>query len=119
MKSITKLAIAAFAVPATGIAANASPTFDGEWSVEVQAHAGQCDQSYRVPINVTDGQISYSGRFSVQASGAVNSAGTLDVQLAHGRDVVNATGQLGSQWGQGQWSSATLDCSGTWLARRS
>ena len=119
MHMIKKLGLVIFAIAATaGLSVSATPAFDGDWFVEVNAQSGHCDQSYRVPITVSSGEISYSGRFSVQASGAVDGAGSLNVQLAHGGEVVDARGRLATDWGRGEWSSATLNCSGTWLARR-
>lgn len=119
MRFASTILLAGLAVATVGFTANANTAFDGNWSVEVHAQTGSCDQSYRLPITVSHGSVNYSGRFPVTASGAVDPAGGLDIEFAHGSDVVAASGRLGSQWGRGEWRSATLDCTGTWLARRS
>lgn len=119
MTPIIRTALAGLALASLGLPAQATPTFDGEWSVQVSPQNGHCDQGYRVPITVANGDIAYSGRFNVEAQGGVDGAGGINVELHHGGDVVAASGRLGPDYGEGQWSSPTLNCSGTWMAQRS
>lgn len=113
---------AAFGVAAAlaaGVAgpAQAATAFDGRWSVKISAETGNCF-SYTVPIEVADGQISYSGRFSATASGEIGAGGTLNVSFARKDDLVQAKGSLQDRIGYGSWQSPTKDCAGTWVARK-
>jgi hypothetical protein len=99
-------------------ASSAQTSFDGLWSVEIVAKASACSLAYAVPINVANGNITYAGLFDAVADGTVGDDGAVRVRLAHSGDVVRATGALSERSGFGQWSSATLECQGTWSARK-
>jgi hypothetical protein len=99
-------------------ASSAQTSFDGLWSVEIVAKATACSLAYAVPIQVANGNITYAGLFDAVADGTVGDDGEVRVQLARSGDVVQATGALGERSGFGQWSSATLECQGTWSARK-
>ena len=104
-----------------GFAANGSfamTAFDGHWSVNIASKTSACDVAYAVPIQVEDGNISYSGPFNATADGKVGSDGRLSVRLAHDGDVVSATGSLTDLSGSGQWSGPGAECAGTWRARK-
>ncbi len=110
------LLIAAFA--ALPGAAMAGP-FDGNWSVMVTSEYGECDRRFNVPIAVRSGHVAYRGRFRSEAHGRVGSNGRVKLVFRHSDQVVNATGTLHSPtFGNGGWKSKTLQCSGTWIARR-
>jgi len=105
-----------FAVALLAAQAAASP-FDGRWTIVAVAHGGHCDEAYRLPIDVQDGAIRYAGPFAVNARGRVNSAGRLNMTLAHDGDVVRARGSLGSYTGDGEWVSP--GCAGVWSGQKS
>ena len=99
-------------------ASSAQTSFHGLWSVEIVARASTCSLAYSVPIQVAHGNITYVGLFDAVADGTVGDDGEVHVQLAHSGDVVQATGALSERSGFGQWSRATLECQGTWSARK-
>lgn len=102
---------------AAPLAAQAAATpFDGRWTIVAEAHEGSCDEAYRLPIDVQDGAIRYAGPHAVEARGRVNSAGRLNMTLAHAGDVVRARGSLGAQTGNGKWVSP--GCEGAWKGRK-
>jgi len=95
--------------------AGATP-FDGRWTIVAVAEEGSCDEAYRLPIDVQDGAIRYAGPFAVDAKGRINSAGRLNMTLAHDGDVVRARGRLGAQTGAGKWVSPGYE--GAWEGRK-
>jgi hypothetical protein len=99
--------------------AGAATAFDGVWSVQIKAENGDCNASYTVPIQVSDGRISYSGPFNAKASGKIGANGALSVSFAHSDKVVNARGSLKGGSGYGSWKSPSQRCDGTWVARKS
>lgn len=103
-----------FAAVPLAAQASASP-FDGRWMIVAVVHEGTCNESYRLPITVQDGVIRYTGRHAVDATGRINSAGRLNMTLAHDGDVITASGSLGPQ--TGKWVSP--GCSGVWKRQRS
>lgn len=96
----------------------AMTAFDGHWSVDIASKTNACEVTYVVPIQIKDGNISYSGPFDATADGKVRGDGALSVRLAHNGEVVNATGSLTDLSGSGQWSGPGAECAGTWRARK-
>src|SRR5690606_24944987 len=90
--------------------------FDGKWAVQVIVKSGNCETGYLLPIRVADGRVSYSGQIRTTATGQVSDAGQAAVRFVHGRDVVDAAGVVQGKRGSGRWGSATLGCTGTWIA---
>ena len=97
---------------------SAQTPFDGRRSVEIVAKARACPAAHAVPIQVEDGNVRYAGAFNVATDGKVGSDGRLSVELTHGSDVLRATGTLADRTGSGRWSTATLQCEGTWTAQK-
>ena len=116
--ALSAVAAALFFSAANAGAAQAQAPFDGQWSVEIVANTSACALAYAVPIQVENGNISYAGGFGAVADGKVGSDGALRVQLTASGDVVQATGALADRNGLGRWSSATLQCEGTWTAQK-
>ncbi len=96
----------------------AATPFDGKWSVQITAEAGNCPAGYTVPIRVADGRVSYPGPFNARANGKIGTNGALQVSFAHSKDVVNARGSVKGRSGSGSWKSPTKNCHGTWVARK-
>jgi hypothetical protein len=113
VSALLALAAAFAATPSLAMTA-----FDGLWSVNIASKTSACDVAYVVPIQVEDGNISYSGPFEATADGKVGRDGRLSVRLARDGDVVSATGSLTDSAGSGQWSGPGAECAGTWRARR-
>jgi hypothetical protein len=112
------LAAAALSVLLFSPGSQAHAPFDGHWSVQVVANGRDCAVGYVVPIQVSDGRISFGGLFGAVASGRVGADGYLNVRMAHAADVVNATGHLTNTGGSGRWTSPTLQCRGMWAASK-
>lgn len=100
-----------------GLAFAATP-YDGVWEVSIIVESGGCDQGYMVPLQVSDGRVSYAGTFTATASGAVNARGTLSLRFTHDANTVAGTGTLAGRDGAGNWTSETLKCTGRWIARK-
>lgn len=98
-------------------AQSAVSPFDGRWMIVAVADGGNCDEAYRLPIDVQGGAIRYAGPFAVDARGRVNPAGRLNMTLAHDGDVVRARGRLSARTGDGEWVSP--GCSGVWSGHKS
>lgn len=111
------IAAAGLFAAASVAAQDAAAPFDGRWAIVAAANDGRCDKIYRLPIDVKDGAIRYSGSFAVDADGRIDSTGRLTMTLAHRGDVVRAQGRVGAQLGKGKWQSP--GCAGVWKARRS
>ncbi|WP_026379494.1 hypothetical protein [Afifella pfennigii] len=113
-----RLAIAAVTVACLAPAGAKAAPFDGRWSVTVISEYGDCDRRFAIPVAVREGSVRYTGRFTSRASGDVSGEGRVVITFRHEGQVVHATGSLRSTFGNGAWESATLACSGTWIARK-
>ena len=119
MRSSIKLALPlALCLSSVAISAEASPSYDGTWSVQLITQQGKCDPSYSWSVAVNDGRIENAG-FFVQTAGSIDRRGRVTLHVTHGADVVAAFGRALGQTAQGAWRSATLQCSGAWRAERS
>jgi len=106
------LAAAVFASPS-----RSADSFDGKWTVSIAVKTGAC-MSRTVPIRVSNGRVSYAGPFEARATGKISPTGSLDVSFSRKGDVAHAAGAVAGTSGRGHWTSPTVDCSGTWSARR-
>jgi hypothetical protein len=110
------LAAAALFAAAPLAAQGAASPFEGRWAIVAVSDDGDCDKTYRLPVNVEDGAIRYAGRHAVAANGQIDSTGQLTMTLAHDGEVVKARGRLGAQIGNGKWVSS--GCAGAWTAHK-
>ncbi|MBZ8133814.1 hypothetical protein [Afifella sp. IM 167] len=92
--------------------------FDGNWQVTVKSEYGDCDHRFTIPVEVRSGAVRYTGRYASTAKGRVRDDGHVRLTFRHEAQVVEASGTLRPSFGNGGWKSATLKCSGTWIARR-
>jgi len=98
----------------------ASLGFDGEWSVQVVTDSGNCDQSYRYGVQISNGKVIYQGDPSINIAGRVDPKGRIAVAVRSGDRVADGNGRLSGNSGGGRWvgRSASLQCSGHWVAER-
>jgi hypothetical protein len=97
----------------------ASTEYDGLWSVVVYTTSGQCDPSYRVSGEITNGEISYAYG-SLEVTGHVERSGATHVHVTYGDAHGEAHGHMTATHGSGTWSGNGPNghCSGTWTATR-
>lgn len=110
------LMLAAAALPLAAQEADDAAPHEGRWAIVAVADDGHCEETYRLPIDVEDGAVSYAGWFGVEADGRIDTAGNLTMTLEQGGDVVNVAGRLGAKSGTGKWDSP--GCAGTWQAEK-
>jgi hypothetical protein len=115
--ALAALAILATAVPASAPAA-AKGSFDGAWSVLIVTEKGTCDRAYRYPIKIDNGTVDYAGNASFTVSGKVQPTGAVTVTVARGNQSASGSGRLSPTGGNGSWTAASGECSGTWTAER-
>jgi hypothetical protein len=118
-QGITLALAGGFAVIASSGSASAQQRFDGAWSVLVVTEKGVCDRSYRFPVKIQNGRVSYDGAEEIDATGAVGSNGAIKGSLGRGAAQATVTGRLAAESGAGAWTgSGSLSCSGQWTAER-
>src|SRR5687767_5497934 len=92
-KSSMKLSLAFLSLLCAGLLAAPVPqaaaaaAFDGRWSVTIVPTSGECSARRTVPIQVSNGRITYDGSFRAQAKGKVSPKGAIDVTFARKGDV--------------------------------
>jgi len=121
MRSASFLALClagSLASSAAAAPSSAAGSFDGDWQVTVKSEYGDCDRRFTIPIKVAGGTVRYTGRYASTARGRVGGDGYVRLTFRHEDQVVEASGTLRPSFGNGGWKSATLRCSGTWIARR-
>lgn len=106
----------AFSLPVT--AAPTTNLHDGTWRVKTSAEDGRCKDNYDFNVAVKNGRVTYAGIWPVKASGAVEPGGVIAMDLAHAGKNVVARGLVRGDSASGEWSSAKLDCSGSWVASK-
>jgi hypothetical protein len=92
-------------------------TFDGAWSVVVQADSGACDPgTYRYGVDIVNGAVTHEG----SAYGRVSPDGMVRVELSLGEQHAEGVGRLSRTSGTGVWSGvgSAGTCSGRWFAER-
>jgi len=100
-------------------AAHAGPlSNDGIYEVEIITEQGACDKTYHWSIAIADGQVKPAGDMFADASGHIDSKGTVSVAFRKANHVANAAGHLAGGAGHGTWNSVTLQCGGHWRAAR-
>ncbi|HEV2559789.1 MAG TPA: hypothetical protein VGU45_14280 [Microvirga sp.] len=116
---IISLALSCAVLALSAGAASAQQQFNGNWSVEVITETGSCDRAYRFPVVIRNGQVSYGGPESVNASGKVTPSGSLRGTLGRGSAQASVVGNLMERSGSGTWTgSGSLNCTGQWRAEK-
>ena len=114
--------VALIAGAASAVAAPSGPTqFDGSWFVRAVSEVAACNTAIPplpLPIAVENGKVRDFGIFGASAKGSVDARGALTVSFSYDKDVFEARGALKGDRGEGKWTSATLACSGQWVAER-
>jgi hypothetical protein len=100
--------------------AAARTNFDGNWSVMIVTHRGQCDRAYRYGVVIRNGAVLYEGSAPVNVAGRVSGNGQVNVRLWASSQSATGNGRLSRDFGTGHWSgvSSSGSCSGTWSAER-
>lgn len=106
---------ALLAVPAT---AQELSLHDGIWEVSAEPVSGPCDKRLEFRLSVEDGQISYAGLWSVDATGTVSALGRIDIRVVRGEETLSARGMVRGDVATGKWESPAKSCSGSFVARR-
>ena len=109
------VAAAALAPPAPAHGAG----FDGPWTVLIITQAGNCDQGYSFPIQISGGRVTSTSTADI--TGTVGRGGAVTVRVSQGGSFASGTGRLGATSGFGRWSGkgGSGTCSGRWQATRS
>ncbi len=97
------------------VPAQAGPSFDGKWSVQIITEKGWCDV-YRYNIGVAGGRIIDVGAPGATANGRIDQGGRVSVRLAKGDDVISVTGAVAGVSGGGAWTLPNRSCAGRWRA---
>jgi hypothetical protein len=105
----------AFGLVMTLPALTATP-YDGEWSVVIVTHKGDCERAYRAPITISNGRFINVGVNLVDVSGHVRSDGRINVRVSRGDKSAIGSGRLTPASGNGSWKGSS--CAGTWTAQR-
>ncbi len=117
------LAAACFSGPARSDAGqephpDATTMHDGVYAVEILTLRGACDRVYHWTINIAEGRVTSPADGLMQASGQINAGGFVSVAFRRAEQVANVAGKVDGRIGSGTWSSATLQCAGSWRAAR-
>jgi hypothetical protein len=112
--------VAALTLSAAFAGSAMAASFDGQWSVLVTTDSGRCDVTYRIPLKIEKGQVSYAGAGNFKVSGRVASGGAINVNIIYGQSTSGGAGRLSGKRGVGTWSGAGpgATCSGRWEADR-
>jgi hypothetical protein len=95
----------------------APPTsHDGVYAVEILTLRGTCDPVYHWTINVAAGRVTSPADGFMQASGQIDARGVVSLAFRRDEQVANVAGRVQGRRGSGIWSSATLQCAGSWSA---
>jgi hypothetical protein len=111
--------VSGVALALTCSAASAQQQFNGTWTVEVIPRSGTCDRTYRIPVIIRNGRVSYGGADGIGVSGAVTSRGAVRGSIGAGMVQASVAGRLTRRSGSGTWAaSGSLNCSGQWRAAK-
>lgn len=91
---------------------------DGVYAVDIVTEQGSCDRIYHWTISVSGGRISSPSDAMMQASGLIDQRGVVSVAFRRDNNVAHVAGRVQGRSGSGTWSSATLQCGGSWRAAR-
>jgi len=91
--------------------------FDGNWSVAINTRSGACEPSYRLGLQIINGNVVHDGR----AAGRVSADGSVQVSISSGDQRASGQGRLSRNYGTGVWRGygSAGTCAGTWQAGRS
>ncbi|MBB3769627.1 hypothetical protein FHS55_000213 [Angulomicrobium tetraedrale] len=117
LKPVLLLTVAAMATP-VGAAWASDTHHDGIWTVTTSAEDGACNTNYDFKMRVKNGEVTYAGFWPVKATGGINRAGLIRMNLAHSGQSVKATGLVRGDTASGDWTSPKPACSGSWVAKR-
>jgi hypothetical protein len=105
------------ALALTCSAASAQQQFNGTWNVEVIPKSGNCQRTYRIPVVIQNGRVTYGGADGIGVSGAVTSRGVIRGSVGAGLVQASVAGRLTRRSGSGTWAATgSLNCSGQWRA---
>ena len=91
---------------------------DGIYAVNIVTRQGSCDRNYHWMIAVSGGRISSAWDAPMEASGQISPRGIVRLAFQRFGQVATVTGKLARGSGSGTWSSPTMECTGSWHARR-
>ncbi len=91
---------------------------DGVYAVEILTLRGACDRVYHWTISVAEGHITSPPDGFMQASGQINANGAVSLAFRRDEQIANVAGKVDGRTGSGTWTSATLQCGGSWSAAR-
>jgi hypothetical protein len=91
---------------------------DGTYAVDLTTKHGDCHKHSRWTILVSGGRVSSTGDTPMNASGRIDPHGNVHVTLKRFHHVATATGRLTTEAGSGSWHSQSMECTGSWHARR-
>jgi hypothetical protein len=117
------LAPAVIGVAAIG-AANAQDrpapgqSHDGVYVIAITTQQGSCEKAYRWMISVSGGRVRSAGDAPLVASGEIDQRGVVALAFEGYGQHATAKGRLAGREGSGTWSSPTMQCSGSWQAKR-
>src|SRR6202166_4006271 len=120
-RKLSRAALALFAISFAGALgaaapADATPNYDGLWSVVIMTQKGTCDRAYRYPVRISKAAVENDGPSLINVSGKVGGNGAVTVLVSAGDQSASGTGQLAGKVGGGKWSGG--ECAGTWEAER-
>ncbi|MGH6864298.1 MAG: hypothetical protein ACRECN_08550 [Methylocella sp.] len=91
---------------------------DGIYAVDIVTRRGSCDRDYHWLIAVSGGRVSSAGDALMEASGKISRRGIVALAFEGFGQIATASGKLARRTGSGTWSSATMQCAGSWRATR-
>ncbi|MGH6823987.1 MAG: hypothetical protein ACREC4_10985 [Methylocella sp.] len=91
---------------------------DGIYAVDIVTQRGSCDRDYHWLIAVSGGRVSSAGDALMEASGKISRHGIVALAFEGFGQIATASGKLARRTGSGTWSSATMQCAGSWRATR-
>lgn len=91
---------------------------DGTYAIDITTRHGDCDKHHHWMILVSGGRVSSAGNTPMSASGHINPHGNVHLTFKRFHHVAAVTGRLTTEAGSGTWHSPTMECTGSWHARR-
>jgi hypothetical protein len=121
IRNVSHAALALIAISFAGALAaaapaDATPNYDGLWSVVIVTEKGTCDRAYRYPVRISNGAVQSDGPSLINVSGKVGGNGAITVLVSAGDKSASGTGRLSGKVGGGKWSGS--ECAGSWEAER-
>jgi hypothetical protein len=91
---------------------------DGMYAVDITTRHGDCHKHHHWMILVAGGHVSSAGNTPMHASGHISPHGNVHLTFKRLHHVATVTGKLTTEAGSGTWHSPTMECTGSWHARR-